>query len=50
MQLMIDEARALGCTEAWVLTDSDNEAANALYLSAGPARPSPQLMYSYSLA
>ena len=29
--------RRLGCSEAWVLTDEDNEAARALYASVGGA-------------
>ena len=49
MQLMIDQARALGCTEAWILTDADNLAANALYQSVGGEGPRPQVMYSYPL-
>ena len=35
MQGMLDHARALGCREAWVLTDHDNAAALALYRKAG---------------
>jgi ribosomal protein S18 acetylase RimI-like enzyme len=33
--MLIDHARATGCTVAWVLTDLDNAAARALYRSAG---------------
>src|SRR5918997_6170478 len=33
MQLLLEEAKRLGCTEAWVLTEFTNEAANALYRS-----------------
>ena len=50
LQLMIEHGRALGCTEAWVLTDSDNEAANSLYRSAGARDPQPQLLYCYRLS
>lgn len=32
---LLDHARALGCKVAWVLTDTDNAAARALYKSAG---------------
>jgi len=40
-------ATELGCTEAWVLTDSGNAAANRLYTSAGAdVPPEPSLMYT----
>ena len=39
MRLMLDHARALGCTEAWVLTGVGNRAANALYRSISGGRP-----------
>ncbi|HEY1632295.1 MAG TPA: GNAT family N-acetyltransferase [Rhizomicrobium sp.] len=32
---LLDRARANGCGIAWVLTDHDNDAARALYTSAG---------------
>ena len=32
---LLDHARSLGCREAWVLTDADNAAANALYRAQG---------------
>jgi ribosomal protein S18 acetylase RimI-like enzyme len=35
MQTTLDHARALGCFEAWVLTDHKNLAALALYRRAG---------------
>lgn len=35
MSALFDVARALSCTEAWVLTDRTNAAAMALYTSAG---------------
>jgi ribosomal protein S18 acetylase RimI-like enzyme len=47
MELMVEHARALGCSEAWVLTDEANDAANALYRSVGGGNPAPQLMYDY---
>jgi ribosomal protein S18 acetylase RimI-like enzyme len=49
MEIMIDHARSVGCSEAWVLTEAGNEAANALYRSAGAGDPQPQLMYAYPL-
>lgn len=40
---LLDRARALGCTEAWVLTSEDNAAARRAYAKAGgveePERP-----------
>ena len=48
MELMIRHARVIGCSEAWVLTDADNQAANALYRSAGADLPRPQLMYDFA--
>jgi len=35
LRTLLDRARALGCREAWVLTETDNEAANALYVTLG---------------
>ena len=50
MQLMIEHAQAIGCSEAWVLTDADNEAARALYRSAGGQAPRCQVMYDFGLS
>jgi hypothetical protein len=33
--MLFDAGRALGCTQAWVLTDRDNTAAMRLYASVG---------------
>jgi ribosomal protein S18 acetylase RimI-like enzyme len=35
LRALLEHARALGCREAWVLTETDNEAANALYAALG---------------
>lgn len=35
MQAMLAHGRVLGCEVAWVLTDTENAAARALYASAG---------------
>jgi GNAT superfamily N-acetyltransferase len=35
MAALVDRARAVGCHEAWVLTDDDNIAARSLYTAAG---------------
>lgn len=32
---LLEEGRALGCTEAWVATELDNAPARALYRSSG---------------
>jgi len=52
MTRLLEHARALGCKEAWVLTDGQNEAANALYRSIVAAlKPTgqPQTLYSFQL-
>jgi ribosomal protein S18 acetylase RimI-like enzyme len=46
LQALFLRARALGCAEAWVLTDDDNAAARRLYASAGGTE-SPQVMVSF---
>lgn len=48
LQVILDHGRSLGCSEAWVLTDSDNAIARRLYASAG-GETDAQLMYSYRL-
>jgi ribosomal protein S18 acetylase RimI-like enzyme len=35
LRMLLDVGRALGCTQAWVLTDRDNIAAMRLYASVG---------------
>jgi GNAT superfamily N-acetyltransferase len=37
---LLDRGRALGCNEAWVLTDTGNAAARGLYSAAGGAENS----------
>lgn len=49
LDALLDDARASGCREAWVLTDPDNEAAKALYAGRG-GRTSDAAMYAWSLA
>ena len=47
LQRLVERATELGCTEAWVLTDEDNAAANRLYASAGAeVPPAPCVMYT----
>jgi ribosomal protein S18 acetylase RimI-like enzyme len=50
LDAMLDHARALGCGEAWVLTDVENDAAMRLYASAGGVEQHPQpVMFSFRL-
>jgi len=44
-----ERARALGFDEAWVLTDTDNEAGNATYRSAGGEAAPPATMYTWTV-
>ena len=47
---LFERARALGCREAWVATEPDNQAARALYSSVGGREdPKPFVQYSFSL-
>ena len=46
---LLDDARRLGCSEAWVLTDKANTAAVRLYTSLGGSQ-SEQLMFTLPLA
>lgn len=49
LRALLDHAQALGCSEAWVLTDADNAAACALYRSAG-GRAQPAVMFTLPVA
>ncbi|MGH9030354.1 MAG: GNAT family N-acetyltransferase, partial [Acidimicrobiales bacterium] len=47
----VDRARSRGCTEVWVLTDPDHEAALGTYESSGELRDAtPQVMFTWHLA
>ena len=48
MKAVLDAGRALGCTEAWVLTNRANPAATALYESAGATDAEEQGLVMYS--
>ena len=50
MQAMLEHGRALGCTEAWVTTHPDNEAANALYAKLTDVKAEETRMYTFKLA
>ena len=52
LSLTFEHGRKLGCAEAWVLSDPDNAAANALYRSVSTAEdtePTTALMHSFKL-
>jgi ribosomal protein S18 acetylase RimI-like enzyme len=46
---LLDHARSLGCSEAWVLTDRANTAAMALYAACGGAAPTDHVMIEFHL-
>jgi aminoglycoside 6'-N-acetyltransferase I len=48
LNILFDHARALGCREAWVLTEPDNAPANALYRKVGGV-PEEAVMYAFEL-
>lgn len=50
MARLLDHGRAIGCREAWVLTEEDNTAARALYRSAGGMESNAGVMVTYKLA
>ena len=50
MQRTLEEAKRSGCSEAWVLTDRGNQAAMALYKSAGGIEDVPDsTMFTFEL-
>jgi aminoglycoside 6'-N-acetyltransferase I len=50
LQRLLEVARAIGCAEAWVLTDRSNEAALRLYKSSGGIEASgDQVMLTFRL-
>ncbi len=51
MACLLDNARQLGCAEAWVLTEQDNTAAKRLYQSSGGVEAlSNVVMFSFRLS
>lgn len=48
LRAMLDHARALGCTEAWLGTEHDNLAARGLYENAG-SKGEPFMLYPFQL-
>lgn len=50
MKTMLEHARALGCVNAWVLTERSNKAAMALYTSTGGRESAPdEVMLTFPL-
>lgn len=50
VERLLEVGRALGCVEAWVLTENDNQAALGLYASVGCVRAAPDpVMFSIRL-
>ena len=50
LRALLEHASTLGCTEAWVLTDADNIAAQRLYRAAGgTAEPDQAVMFTFPL-
>ena len=50
VKCLLDASRALGCGEAWVLTDRSNAPAMATYASAGGVEaPQDQVMFTFFL-
>jgi len=46
---LFERARARGCHEAWVLTETDNSAARALYRSAGGTEQADTVYVTFAL-
>src|SRR5690242_4347068 len=47
--VLLDHGRALGCGEAWLLTDDSNVAARRMYAAAGGRETPPQIMITFDL-
>ena len=48
VRALLEQGKALGCSEAWVLTDFDNLAARRLYAAEGGREsPAPQVMVTF---
>jgi aminoglycoside 6'-N-acetyltransferase I len=48
LDAVVEHGRTLGCTEAWLGTEEDNEAARRLYAAAG-GEAEPFVLYSFAL-
>ena len=49
MDTLLKHGRSLGCTEAWVGTELENEAARRLYEASGGGAGEPFVMYTFPL-
>ncbi|MDB5483865.1 MAG: acetyltransferase [Caulobacteraceae bacterium] len=49
LEALLSHARALGCAEAWVLTDEDNAPARALYNALGGQETPRTVMVTFAL-
>jgi len=49
LSALLELGQSLGCGEAWVLTDTSNDAARRLYASAGAEVPRDQVMFTFKL-
>jgi ribosomal protein S18 acetylase RimI-like enzyme len=49
LEALMEHARALGCTDVWVLTDRDNAAARALYDTLGGEADESAVLYAWRL-
>jgi ribosomal protein S18 acetylase RimI-like enzyme len=49
VRVLLDHGRALGCQEAWLLTDDSNAAARRMYAAAGGRETACQIMVSFDL-
>jgi ribosomal protein S18 acetylase RimI-like enzyme len=49
LAVLLDHGRALGCGEAWLLTDDSNTAARRMYAAAGGRETAPQIMITFDL-
>jgi ribosomal protein S18 acetylase RimI-like enzyme len=47
--VLLEHGRALGCREAWLLTDDSNAAARRMYAAAGGRETAPQIMITFDL-
>lgn len=49
VRMVLDVAQGHGCSEAWVLADSENAAAHAVYAGAGGSASPGGVMFSFAL-
>jgi aminoglycoside 6'-N-acetyltransferase I len=49
LNLLLDQARALGCKEAWVATEKENTPARSLYASVRGSQLSSAMIYTFPL-